>query len=95
MTSLIEVDLSDPGDLRIANVLTIEGHHVSTRVVGGSARVVITTPPNEIPFVYPQNSNGEELERLRRSEQRLREQLDELRDHTSRSVDTQRGLTKP
>ncbi|MDG2428051.1 MAG: beta-propeller domain-containing protein [Acidimicrobiales bacterium] len=63
LTSLIEVDLSDPTDLRIANVLTVEGHHVSTRVVGGSARVVITTPPDELPFVYPQNSNGEERAR--------------------------------
>ncbi|GIS99664.1 MAG: hypothetical protein CM1200mP26_13770 [Acidimicrobiales bacterium] len=60
LTSLIEVDLSDPSNLQIANVLTVEGHHVSTRVVGGSARVVVATPPNELPFVYPQNENGEE-----------------------------------
>ncbi|MEE3352602.1 MAG: beta-propeller domain-containing protein, partial [Actinomycetota bacterium] len=63
LTSLIEVDLSDPTDLKIANVLTVEGRHVSTRVVGGSARVVISTPPDELPFVYPQNSNGEERAR--------------------------------
>ena len=63
LTSLIEVDLSDPTDLKIANVLTVEGHHVSTRVVGGSARVVVSTPPDELPFVYPQNSNGEERAR--------------------------------
>ena len=63
LTSLIEVDLSDPVDLRIANVLTVEGHHVSTRVVGGSARVVVSTPPDQLPFVYPQNTNGEERAR--------------------------------
>ncbi len=63
LTSLIEVDLSDPTDLKIANVLTVEGYHVSTRVVGGSARVVVSTPPDELPFVYPQNSNGEERAR--------------------------------
>jgi len=63
LTSLIEVDLSDPTDLRIANVLTVEGYHVSTRVVGGSARIVVATPPDELPFVYPQNSNGEERAR--------------------------------
>ena len=63
LTSLIEVDLSDPTDLKIANVLTVEGYHVSTRVVGGSARVVVSTPPDEMPFVYPQNSNGEERAR--------------------------------
>ena len=60
LTSLIEVDLSDPSNLQIANVLTVEGHHVSTRVVGGSARVVVATPPDELPFVYPQNESGEE-----------------------------------
>ncbi|SVE50223.1 uncharacterized protein METZ01_LOCUS503077, partial [marine metagenome] len=49
LTSLIEVDLSDPTDLKITNVLTVEGHHVSTRVVGGSARVVVSTPPDELP----------------------------------------------
>ncbi len=63
LTSLIEVDLSDPTDLRIANVLTVEGYHVSTRVVGGSARIVVATSPDELPFVYPQNSNGEERAR--------------------------------
>ena len=63
LTSLIEVDLSDPTDLKIANVLTVEGYHVSTRVVGGAARVVVSTPPDELPFVYPQNSNGEERAR--------------------------------
>jgi len=60
LTSLIEVDLSDPSDLRMANVLTVEGHHVSSRMVGGSARVVVSTPPDDLPFVYPANENGEE-----------------------------------
>ena len=63
LTSLIEVDLSDPTDLQIANVLTVEGYHVSTRLVGGSARVVVATPPDQLPFVYPQNTNGEERAR--------------------------------
>ena len=60
LTSLVEVDLSDPWDLRIANVLTMTGSHVSTRVVGGSARIVVSSMPDDLPFVYPQNANGEE-----------------------------------
>ena len=60
LTSVIEVDLSDPSDLRIANVLTVQGRHVSSRVVGGSARVVVVSTPSELPFVYPASPTGEE-----------------------------------
>jgi len=63
LTSLIEVDLSDPADLRVANVLTVTGSHVSTRIVGGSARMVVASVPDELPFVYPQSANGEERAR--------------------------------
>ena len=57
---MIEVDLSDPTHLRVANVLTVQGRHVSSRVVGGSARIVVVTAPSELPFVYPVSPTGEE-----------------------------------
>ena len=60
LTSVIEVDLSDPTNLRVANVLTVQGRHVSSRVVGGSARIVVVTAPSELPFVYPVSPTGEE-----------------------------------
>ena len=60
LTSVIEVDLSDPTDLRVANVLTVQGRHVSSRVVGSSARIVVATTPSELPFVYPVSPAGEE-----------------------------------
>ena len=60
LTTLIEVDLSDQADLSIANTLTVEGRYVSARVVNGAARVVLTSGPEQLPFVYPQNSAGEE-----------------------------------
>ena len=60
LTSVIEVDLSDPANLRIAGVLTVQGRHVSSRVVGGSARVVVVSAPSELPFVYPTSPAGEE-----------------------------------
>ena len=59
LTSIIEVDLSDPADLRITNTLTVEGNYVSARVVNGAARVVLTSGPEQLPFVYPQNQAGE------------------------------------
>ncbi|MEC9427596.1 MAG: beta-propeller domain-containing protein, partial [Actinomycetota bacterium] len=60
LTSVIEVDLSDPANLRIAGLLTVQGRHVSSRVVGGSARVVVVSAPSELPFVYPTSPAGEE-----------------------------------
>ena len=60
LTSVIEVDLSDSTNLRVANVLTVQGRHVSSRVVGGSARIVVVTAPSELPFVYPVSPTGEE-----------------------------------
>ena len=60
LTTLVEVDLSDPADLQIDNTLTVEGRYVSARVVNGAARVVLTSGPEQLPFVYPQNSAGEE-----------------------------------
>jgi len=60
LTSVIEVDLSDPANLRIAGVLTVQGRHVSSRVVGGAARVVVVSAPSELPFVYPASPAGEE-----------------------------------
>ena len=60
LTSLIEVDLSDPTNLRIAAILTVQGQHVSSRVVGGAARIVVTSAPGELPFVYPAGKASEE-----------------------------------
>jgi uncharacterized secreted protein with C-terminal beta-propeller domain len=59
LTSLVEVDLSDPADLQVTGTLTVEGNYVSARVVNGAARVVVTSGPEQLPFVYPQNEAGE------------------------------------
>ena len=67
LTSIIEVDLSDPGNLVVANTLTVEGRYVSARVVNGAARVVISSPMDDLPFVYPAGPAGEErAERVNR-----------------------------
>ncbi len=60
LASVIEVDLSDPANLAVANTLTVEGGYVSARVVNGSARVVFTSGMEDLPFVYPSNPAGEE-----------------------------------
>ncbi len=60
LSSIIEIDLSDPHELSIVNTLTLDGSYVSARVVNGVARIVMSTPMNQLPFVYPQNEAGEE-----------------------------------
>ena len=60
LSSIIEIDLSNPYELSIVNTLTLDGSYVSARVVNGVARIVISTPMNQLPFVYPQNEAGEE-----------------------------------
>ena len=44
-TLLTEVDVSDPGDLKVVRTETIDGAVVSSRLTGETARVVISTPP--------------------------------------------------
>ena len=60
LTSIIEVDLSDPSNMAVANTLTLGGRYLSARVVNGAARIVTTSTPDDLPFVYPANEAGEE-----------------------------------
>jgi hypothetical protein len=59
-TVIIEIDISDPDAPRIDNTLNLEGRYVSARVIGDTARVVVSTPPRELGFVYPSGADSEE-----------------------------------
>ena len=43
---LTEVDLHDPAAMKIARTLDVDGSYVSARLTGGTARVVLNTPPD-------------------------------------------------
>ena len=47
-TRLFEIDVSDPAAPKLLNTLTVEGFYTSARLIGASARVVISTPPDPI-----------------------------------------------
>ena len=51
-TRLFEIDVSDPGEPKLLNTLTMEGFYVSARMRGSVARVVITTPPSPWPVEH-------------------------------------------
>jgi hypothetical protein len=54
-TKLTEVDLSDPGALRVVRTLSVEGEYVSARLANGFARVVVSSSPRGLimPDVQP------------------------------------------
>ena len=67
LTSIIEVDLSDPTNPTVVGTLTVEGRYVSARVVNGAARVVVSSAPDDLPFVMPQTPAAEDrAERVNR-----------------------------
>ncbi len=43
---LTEVDVTDPAAMKVARTLDVDGSYVSARLTGGTARVVLNTPPN-------------------------------------------------
>lgn len=59
-TVVIEVDLSNPDDLRIANSLTVDGRYVSARSIGDTARLVVSTSPSDLGFLFPSGPGSEE-----------------------------------
>lgn len=59
-TLIIEVDLSDPTNLRVASSMRIEGQYLSARAIDERVRLAITSPPNQLPWLFPQNQNGED-----------------------------------
>jgi uncharacterized secreted protein with C-terminal beta-propeller domain len=61
VTLIHEVDLSDPADLRIVETLRIDGRFLSARAVGDTVRVVVSSYPGELPFVYPSGPSAEEF----------------------------------
>ena len=71
-TLILDVDLSNPADLRIVATMRIEGQYLSARAIDEHVRLAISSPPSRLPWLYPQNENGED-----RAEEANREIIDE------------------
>jgi uncharacterized secreted protein with C-terminal beta-propeller domain len=53
-TTLVEVDASSPAKLKVVRELTVDGSYVAARLVGRSARVVVSSQvPSALPFEQP------------------------------------------
>ncbi|MEE9416327.1 MAG: beta-propeller domain-containing protein, partial [Acidimicrobiales bacterium] len=62
-TMITEVDLSDAEAEPQLRTLYIEGSSVSARLVGSDLRLVVSTFPNNLPFVAPGNNNQKAQDR--------------------------------
>ena len=60
-TTIVEINITDPTQpIQIASMI-IEGRYESARVVNGIARIVVSSPPSDLPFVTPQGPSAEEI----------------------------------
>ncbi|HZO98558.1 MAG TPA: beta-propeller domain-containing protein [Gaiellaceae bacterium] len=65
-STLTEVDVSDPSDLRVVKTLTLDGAYVDARMIGTTVRVVSSSPmPVELPFVTPSQTLPEAAAKAR------------------------------
>ncbi len=71
-STIYEIDLSDPGDLEIVATLELQGQYLSARRIGDTVRLALTSPPTQLPWVYPASPAGEE-----RAERSNRELIEE------------------
>jgi hypothetical protein len=54
-TVLTEVDVSNPAAMQIVRTMTLEANYVSARLHGSVARLVTSSAPTDLQFVYPES----------------------------------------
>ncbi len=59
-TLVIEIDASNPDALTVANTMRIDGRYISARSIGETARLVVTSPPQDLGFLYPSSPETED-----------------------------------
>src|SRR5690606_12351305 len=62
-TWLVQVDLAGPDRMTVTNTLEVDGTILDARLVGDTLRVVLSSQPDELGFVYP-TTPTEEAERV-------------------------------
>ncbi len=56
-----EIDLSDPDSLRVVRTVRLDGTYLSARAIGDTVRMVVTSYPHQLPFVYPSTPGAEDF----------------------------------
>ncbi len=71
--TIAEIDLSDLGDPELARTLRIDGRYVSSRMVDGAVRLVVSSGPTGFAWAYPE---GGGLRSEREAEKKNRETIE-------------------
>jgi uncharacterized secreted protein with C-terminal beta-propeller domain len=59
-SSLTEIDVSDPGSMRVVRTMELEGSYLTARLVGSSARIVVASAPlAKLPLLPSAGAGGE------------------------------------
>ncbi|MCB2224678.1 MAG: beta-propeller domain-containing protein [Actinobacteria bacterium] len=58
---VFQVDLSDPAAMKVTRTMTVEGQYLSARLIDGTIRVVVSSYPSDLPFVYPTNEASQQI----------------------------------
>lgn len=67
--TVTEIDISDPNDPELARTLQIDGTYVSSRMVDGAVRLVVSSQPTGFAWSYP-TGGGLRSERIAEEENR-------------------------
>ncbi len=70
IVTVAEIDISDPGDPELTRTLRIDGRYISSRMVDGAVRLVVSASPTGFAWAYPE---GGGLRPEREAEERNRE----------------------
>lgn len=60
-TLVFEIDLSDPENLVVVRTMHIDGNFLSARSIEGTARIIVSAFPSDLPFVYPSSEAAEDI----------------------------------
>jgi len=61
VTIVQEIDLSNPASMDVVRTLRLDGTYLSSRAIGDTVRVVVSSYPQDLPFVYPSSDAAKDL----------------------------------
>ncbi|OFW67034.1 MAG: hypothetical protein A2Z12_07225 [Actinobacteria bacterium RBG_16_68_21] len=61
VTIVQEIDLGNPEAMKVVRTLRIDGTYLSSRAIGTTVRVVVSSYPQGLPFVYPSNDGAADI----------------------------------
>ena len=73
-TTIAQVDISSPDAMAVVDTLQVEGSTLDGRLIGDTARVVVTSSPEQLAFVYPSSPTPEAEQAAEETNRRIIEE---------------------